>query len=85
LVPVLKTEKHIVDVNYKYLIINKKENSVKKINEIHSMRFFFPQEIDYLLKSNGFEILNMSDFMDENKKVDETTWNMFVVAKLKEK
>ena len=82
-IPVLKAEKHVVDVNYKYLIINKEDKKVKEIDETHSMRFFLPQEIKYFLETTGFEVLSISDFMDKNKKVDETTWSLFAVAKKK--
>lgn len=82
-VPVLKAEKQVVDVNYKYLITNKKGGKVEEINETHSMRFFFPQEIKYFLETCGFETLTLSDFMNTNKKVDETTWHLFCVARKK--
>lgn len=82
-IPILKAEEHIVDMNYKYLIINKENNKIDEVHETHSIRFFFPQEIKYFLKNTGFDILTISDFMDKDKKVNETTWSLFAVAKKK--
>ncbi|MBS3072827.1 methyltransferase domain-containing protein [Candidatus Pacearchaeota archaeon] len=61
--------------------ISKKEKIIDKYEENHSMRFFFPQEVKYLLNKNGFEMLNLCDTFDLEKKVSENCWNMVVIAK----
>ncbi|GEM_PF-136307 len=81
--PVLRANEHIVDVNYNYRIVNNDGQKIEDFDETHSMRFFLPQEIKYLLETNGFEVKTMSDFMDTEKPVDEKTWSLFCVAEKK--
>ncbi len=81
--PELKAAENIVNIHFKYLIKNKKDKTMEEIEEIHPMRYFFPQEIKILLEKEGFEPLHMSDFLDKEKKPDEKSWGLFVVARKK--
>jgi len=81
-VPNLRTFDHICEINYKLLILNKKNNMYTEINEKHIVRFYFPQEVVHYLKDAGFEILNICPFLDLNGKVDENVWSMCVIARL---
>jgi SAM-dependent methyltransferase len=47
--------------------------------ETHSMRYFFPQELDLLLRSSGFELKSITSFPDGQAASDES-WNVFCVA-----
>lgn len=47
--------------------------------ETHNMRYFFPQEIDLLLRMAGFELKSIKSFPDGQTATDET-WNVFCVA-----
>jgi len=51
------------------------------IREKHVVRFYFPQEIRYYLENAGFKVLKICPFLDLNGKVDETVWNVTVIAK----
>jgi len=82
-IPNLIAFEHICEVNYKLLILNKKENTYHEINEKHMMRYYFPQEIIYYLEESGFEVINISPFLNSKGKVDENVWNMCIVAKAK--
>lgn len=82
-IPNLVAFEHICEVNYNLLILNKKENTFREINEKHMMRFYFPQEIIYFLEESGFEVINIYPFLNLNGKVDENVWNMCIVAKAK--
>ena len=84
-IPNLIAFKHICEVNYKLLILNKKENTYHEINEKHMMRYYFPQEIIYYLEESGFEVINICPFLNLNGKVDENIWNMCIIAKAKER
>ena len=81
--PVLKAFEETVDVHFKYKVLDKKTNVSQEFEETHPMRYFFPQEIDFLLQTNDFEPIKISEFMNSNKKPDESTWELFVVAKKK--
>jgi SAM-dependent methyltransferase len=55
-------------------------SSPDEIVETHEMRFFFPLEIELLLCTAAFELLELSTF-PEREKPDESSWNVFVVAR----
>ena len=67
-----------IDVKFEFKI--KEKNNIKNFSEIHSMRYFFINEIKYLLEINGFDILN---FIDQNsyKNLKDTTWKCMSIAK----
>lgn len=80
-VPNLRPFDHICEVNYKLFIIDKGDNTFKEINEKHTVRFYFPQEIRYYLRNAGFEVLRTCPFLNLNGKIDENVWNMCVIAR----
>jgi len=82
-IPNLIAFEHVCEVNYNLLILNKRENTYHEINEKHTMRYYFPQEIIYYLEESGFEVLNICPFLNLKGKVDENVWNMCIVAKAK--
>lgn len=82
-IPSLIAFEHICEVNYNLLILNKKENTLREINEKHMMRYYFPQEIIYYLEESGFEVINIYPFLNLNGKINENVWNMCIVAKAK--
>lgn len=82
--PKLRAFEHICEVNYKLLILKKKNNIYGEIDEKHIIRFYFPQEIVYYLDNSGFEVLNICPFLDLKGKVNQNVWNMCIIAKAKE-
>lgn len=80
-IPTLNSFEHICEVNYKLLVLNKKNNLTNEINEEHIVRFYFPQEIKHYLEDTGFEVLKICPFLDLNGKVDENIWNITVIAR----
>ncbi|VVB67724.1 Ubiquinone/menaquinone biosynthesis C-methyltransferase UbiE [uncultured archaeon] len=80
-VPNLDSFDHLCEVNYKLLIINKENGTLNEIDEKHTVRFYFPQEIIHYLEDTGFEVLKISPFLDLKGKVDETVWNMTIIAR----
>jgi SAM-dependent methyltransferase len=48
--------------------------------ELHTVRFFFPMELDLLLKHTGFVLNSLSAFPSLDRAADETSWNALVVA-----
>ena len=80
-VPNLRAFDHICEVNYKLLILNKEDNTFDEINEKHSVRFYFPQEITHYLEEAGFEVLKICSFLDLNGRVDENVWNIATIAR----
>jgi SAM-dependent methyltransferase len=79
--PTLKPFNHLCVVDYTYFVLNKKTQSFQEFSEIHKVRFYFPQEIRFFLEQAGFEVLKICPFLDFSGEVDETVWNMAVVAR----
>jgi SAM-dependent methyltransferase len=48
--------------------------------ETHSVRFFFPMELEMYLESCGFRLLRMGDAREPQREPDQGTWNVHVVA-----
>jgi SAM-dependent methyltransferase len=49
--------------------------------EVHQMRYFFPLELELLLRSSGFELAALSAFPTLDQPVSDETWNAVAVAK----
>lgn len=82
-IPRLDAKRHICHVNYKSLVKDKEGGSFYEINEEHKVRFFFPQELRKYLEDSGFEIFKMCKPFEPDSEIDETSWNMFIGAKLR--
>lgn len=78
--PVMHPNENVVDVQYEVLIENKTNKKIKKIREIHQMRYFFKPEIELFLKSHGFELLHCEEWMT-GKPVGFDTWGACWVAR----
>ena len=77
--PELDVVNHVCH-NYYNLVVTRDDQIVQETEEVHTMRFFFPQELDYYLQQAGFRMLNLSPFLEMDGVVDETVWNISVVA-----
>jgi SAM-dependent methyltransferase len=49
--------------------------------ETHEMRYFFTLELEQYLEDSGFELVRIGAFPDFDLQPDETTWNVFTVAR----
>jgi SAM-dependent methyltransferase len=77
--PVLDVNRHMVTVNYMLQkIVDKK--AVAEVHESHAMRFFFYQELCYMLEHNGFKVKSITPCMAYKKKPGINDWNITVVA-----
>ncbi|MBS3091801.1 methyltransferase domain-containing protein [Candidatus Pacearchaeota archaeon] len=80
--PVFDAFNHKVDINFKVDIFKNNE-SVESYEEMHKMRFFFPQEFIKYVEDAGFEVLEICDTFKLGSKVNENNWNMVLIARLK--
>jgi len=78
--PELDVTNQLVRVFYKIIHLHD-DKLVDEIDEAHSMRFFFYQEIKYFLERNGFQLLKISPFLELDRKITESDWNMTVIAR----
>jgi len=59
------------------------EKLIRTHKSSHLMRFFFDEELRDSLNKNDFEVLLMCPFMEPDKEIDETSWNISVVSRKK--
>lgn len=71
----------IINIKFRLVIFEKGSTSPVVSEEDHKVRYFFPEEIRYLCKKNGFELIDIHPFENPRKKLTEEDWNMMVVAK----
>jgi len=68
-------------VNVRFDVLNIENNNVSEsIEEAHTMRFFFPKELEFILEKSGYRLLGMYPFMKTEGCLTENDWNMTVVA-----
>ncbi len=77
--PELDILHHTVDVQYRILRL-KDDLVLDEVSEVHTMRFFFPQEIVFHLECAGFRALHLSPFLHLEESLNERDWNLAVVA-----
>jgi SAM-dependent methyltransferase len=53
---------------------------VTEVEETHRMRYFFPMELSFFLKSSDFHLIRLGGFPDFDKDPDESTWSAMAVA-----
>lgn len=75
----LDVDRHICQVNYRVLKIS--GTCVKNDStESHTMRYFFPMELEMALSFNKLKLQSLTAFPDPEKPADETTWNALGLA-----
>jgi SAM-dependent methyltransferase len=70
---------HSVDVHFHMWNI-KGDRVLSEVEEDHTMRFFFPQELAVLFKVSGIELDEIRAFPGWNIEPDDETWNIGVVG-----
>jgi SAM-dependent methyltransferase len=76
--------RHLCTVHYLLWQISHGQ-CVAETEESHTMRFFFPKELDLLLACQEFEMLHLGGFPDVHRQPDDTTWNVLAVARATDK
>lgn len=78
--PKLDLVRQTVQVDYE--VVRSREGVVlERIEESHTVRFFFPQELVHFLACTGFEMLALGPFLDLGREPTEADWNVSVVAR----
>jgi SAM-dependent methyltransferase len=75
----LDVARHLCQVDYRLLRISA-NSVVRDSTENHTMRYFFPMELDMMLSFNNLKLQSLTAFHDPEKPADETTWNVLGVA-----
>jgi SAM-dependent methyltransferase len=78
-VPELDTFHSIQRSNY-HLIAIKDGKVIDETQEVHVLRYLFPQELIHYLNEAGFKVLKFCEFPFLDKPPSETTWNVAAIA-----
>ncbi len=78
--PTLDVRHHQCEVHYSFwhLVGDHVESAG---DEIHTVRFFFPMELELMLSQSGFALISLTAFPTLERPADETTWNVWGVAR----
>lgn len=76
----LDVNHHACQVNYHVWQLNGK-SLVAETEESHSMRYFFPLELELFLDQAGFTLVRLGAFPSFEQDPDETTWNVLAIAR----
>lgn len=78
--PVIQDQINVVDVNYSIFVKDLANNRTHEIRETHRMRYFFLPEIDRLLDANGFDRMQVEEWLT-SKAPSLDSWGVCVVAR----
>jgi len=78
--PKIKEGENIVEVKYTLTDSNQSYNEGIKIIEHHNMRYFFKTELEKFLEDNGFQLLEILEWMSGNV-VSNHTWSALIIAR----
>lgn len=76
----LDTSRHTCTVRY-HLRTFAAEHQVNEIEEEHTVRYFFPLELNLLLQTTGFKPVRIGAFPEFDRDPDEQTWNVLCAAR----
>lgn len=75
----LNSRYHICEVHYHLWQLNGNRVTAER-EELHTVRYFFPMELELMLSQSGFSLISLTAFPTLNREADESTWNAFGVA-----
>lgn len=77
--PNLNVRNHTCDINYHlWRLIG--DHIEAESEELHTVRYYFPMELEMMLSQSGFKLCSLTAFPTLNSPADETTWNVYGVA-----
>jgi SAM-dependent methyltransferase len=76
----LVTREHVCTIDYHLWWL--RENMVTESTETHTMRYFFPLELELLLQNSGFRLLRLGSFPEFDSDPTDSTWNVLAVAEV---
>lgn len=75
----LDSRHHICEVRYHLWQLDG-NRLMNEREELHTVRYFFPMELEFMLSQSGFSLTSLTAFPTLNRAADESTWNAFGVA-----
>lgn len=78
--PTLHNAQSIVDVRYDFDITDKYHGAQSELDELHRMRYLFPDEIDSMAKAMGFRLDGLTEWMSECAPTEQS-WNACAILR----
>jgi len=78
--PILDIQNHTVDVRFR-LCRTVEGSLTDRTRESHIMRFLFREELELFLEKAGFDSIEFHPFMEPDRELSDSDWNMVVVAR----
>ena len=78
--PKVDVIKQIAIIDYE-IIEFQDEKTIEVVKESHKMRYFFIQELKFLLEFSGFKLMKICPFLDSSRQPTIDDWNITIVAK----
>jgi SAM-dependent methyltransferase len=76
--PELDIRRHLCTVRYQ---LKSPLSTDQLVEEEHVVRFFFPTELELLLRNTGLKLRSLTRFGSLDERPDANTWNVFGVAR----
>jgi SAM-dependent methyltransferase len=74
------SRRHLCTVNYLLWHVTRGKD-VAETQESHTMRYFFPRELELFLQCAGLDLRRLGVFPEFQREPDDTTWNVLAVAR----
>ena len=79
--PTMQVDKNRVDIQYTIDIKDEKRKVIKRVKEIHSMRYFFLPELHFMLAEVGFKIVANLRWLSFKKELNTHNWSGVLIAR----
>jgi len=76
--PTHDVSRHVFEIHYDILCIEG-DKILKRIREVHSMRYFFPQEVADYASRSCFKLISSGSFMKHDEILRVNDWNVLFV------
>ena len=77
--PTLDSKNKVIKLEYKVFRISG-DRILDEFDERHTLKFFFPEEIEQFLEKENFKILEITPFLELNKDPTVNDWNITVIS-----
>jgi len=70
---------HVVTVKFTFFVENKKTGAISSFEELHPMRYFFPEEIREHIKAAGLKLRETGEWLTRNSP-SKDTWSVYYLV-----
>ena len=78
--PDIDVLQHMVTLNYTIVELDG-DRVLDQTDEVHPLRFLFPQEVAYYMETSGFEVVRLCPFPELGRELTGSDWYMTVIAR----